>query len=445
MKRLVLVVAAILVAALLLAAAFWSNGRGASLFDLSAGSGVERIIEGPEGRGTEMPTPVSAGPGAGTTETTASPSQVATAEPAGPDEVSTPTPAAEEPRSRQRIEGIWLNEEEVEALPPLPAEILEWAERSIRIRIGDQDNQADAVVVAAAYACLKTGEEHHCERAREILQEVSSVDVLGRKTLALNRNLAGYVVAADLIDYRDPAFSKWLQELIHKETWNAWTDEWSVYHTAMAEPTNGGCHARAAVTAVALYTEDEALLNEVANRFHDWLGRSGEGWLWDMDESWWQSEQDPALYNGVNPAGATLLIDGDVRNVDGVLPEDMKRSGRPEYPFAEEGYVRECQQGMVATAWMLQRAGYPAFEWQDQAVLRSFRWFVEEAEGEYSGDDAGLPYLIRYVYGVDYTSDIARPGKNGLGFYDWTHGEGRLLINDDALQHTNTEGSINHE
>jgi len=127
----------------------------------------------------------------------------------------------------------------------------------------------------------------------------------------------------------------------------------------------------------------------------------------------------------VNPAGATLMIDGVPRNVDGVLPEDMKRSGRPEYPFPIEEYVRECQQGMVATAWMLHQAGYPAFEWEDQAVLRSFRWFVEEAGGEYRGDDAGLPYLIRAVYGVDYVTEPARPGKNGLGFYDWTHGEGQ--------------------
>ena len=443
MKRLVLVIAAFLFTAVLLAAAFWSTGRSASFLDLDAGSQVEQIVQGPGSQSTAVPVSDSSSEVTGETGATSATQMAAPQQPATG--VMTPTPGGEDTRTTRRIEGIWLNEREVEALPPLSAEIMQWAERSLRIRIGDQDNQADAVAVAAAYACLKSGEEHYCERVREILEELSAVDVQGRKTLALNRNLAGYVVAADLIDYRDPAFTKWLQELIHKETWNAWTDEWSVYHTAMAEPTNGGCHARASVTAVALYTEDEALLNEVANRFHDWLGRSGEGWLWDLDESWWQSEEGPALYNGVNPVGATLLIDGHVRNVDGVLPEDMKRSGRPEYPFPEEGYVRECQQGMVAAAWMLQRAGYPAFEWQDRAVLRSFRWFVEEAEGEYSGDDSGLPYLIRYIYGVDYTSDIARPGKNGLGFYDWTHGEGRFQFDDQTLQHSNSSGDINHE
>lgn len=246
-------------------------------------------------------------------------------------------------------------------------------------------------------------------------------DVPGMKTLAVSRNLAGYVVAASLVGDLDPAFAAWLQQAIHTRTWNAWTDDWSVYDAAMQEPSNGGCHARTTVTAVALYTGDMALLDQVANRFHDWLGRSAAGWRWDVDESWWQSATDPGEYNGVNPAGATLLIDGVPRNVDGVLPEDMKRSGRPEYPFPIENYVRECQQGMVATAWMLHHAGYPAFEWEDQAILRSFRWFVEEAGGAYRGDDSGLAYLIRAIYGVDYVVEPAQPGKNGLGFYEWTH------------------------
>lgn len=319
---------------------------------------------------------------------------------------------------------LWLAQEELAALSPLPDVIQRWAEQETPVRIGDQNNQGDAAAVAAAYACVYAGEQRYCDRARALIDEVANTNVIGMKTLALNRNLAGYVVAASLLGEQDPAFAAWLQEVLHARTWTAWTDDWSVYRSAMQEPSNGGCHARASVTAIALYTGDAALLDEVANRFHDWLGRSAAGWLWDEKESWWQSARDPDEFSGVNPAGATLLIDDMLHNVDGVLPEDMKRSGRPEYPFPVEEYVRECQQGMVATAWMLHQAGYPAFEWEEQAILRSFRWFVEEAGGTYRGDDAGLPYLIRAVYGVDYVTESARPGKNGLGFYDWTHAEG---------------------
>lgn len=333
-----------------------------------------------------------------------------------------PTPTPEESKLPA---AFWLAEEELAALPSLPDAIQNWAERETQVRIGDQNNQGDAAAVAAAYACIYAGERRFCDRVRALIREAANTDVWGMKTLSLNRNLAGYAVAASLLGEYDPAFAAWLQEAIHTRTWTAWTDDWTVYRSAMQEPSNGGCHARASVTAIALYTGDAALLDEVANRFHDWLGRSADGWLWDEKESWWQSASNPDEFNGVNPAGATLLIDGVPRNVDGVLPEDMKRSGRPEYPFPIEEYVRECQQGMVATAWMLHQAGYPAFEWEDQAVLRSFRWFVEEAGGEYRGDDAGLPYLIRAVYGVDYVTEPARPGKNGLGFYDWTHGEGQ--------------------
>jgi hypothetical protein len=416
MRRFLLALLAVVILAGLVASAFWLRTSSTPL--------------------REEPPPVGAPPAAATRSQTAEDSDTPGA---SIDARATPnarTPPA--PTSRARQAGaaaptptpsnipaeFWLTREELAALPPLPEHIREWAERDIRVRIGDQDNQADAVAVAAAYACANTGEQDYCDRVRALLEEVAGVDVTGMKTLALNRNLTGYVVAASLIDYHDPAFAAWLQEVIHAQTWNAWTDDWSIYRSAVQEPSNGGCHARAAVTAVALYTADAWLLEEMANRFHDWLGRSSAGWLWDRSESWWQSAAHPAGYNGVNPAGATLVIDGESRNVDGVLPEDMKRSGRPEYPFPVESYVRECQQGMIAAAWMLHRAGYPAFEWEDQAVLRSFRWFAEEAEGAYRGDDAGLPYLIRLVYGVDYATEQSRPGKNGLGFYDWTHGGG---------------------
>ncbi len=343
--------------------------------------------------------------------------------------LSTPaTPPTATLAEEAKPEAFWLAEEELAALPALPEAIRRWAEDDTDVRIGDQNNQGDAAAMAAAYACISAGERRACNRVRALIQEVVDTDVSGMKTLSLNRNLAGYVVAASLLGERDPAFAAWLQEAIHTETWTAWTDDWSVYRSAMQEPSNGGCHARASVTAIALYTGDTALLDKVANRFHDWLGRSAAGWLWDEKESWWQSAGHPGAYSGVNPAGATLLIDGVLRNVDGVLPEDMKRSGRPAYPFPVEEYVRECQQGVVATAWMLHQAGYPAFEWQDQAVLRSFRWFVEESGGTYRGDDSGLPYLIRAIYGGDYVAEPARPGKNGLGFYDWTHGEGAISL-----------------
>src|SRR5690606_14229794 len=119
--------------------------------DLDAGSQVEQIVQGPGSQSTAMPAPESSGEVAGETGATSA-TQVATPQHAATAGVMTPTPSGEDARTTRRIEGIWLNEREVEALPPLPAEIVQWAERSVRIRIGDQDNQADAVAVAAAYA-----------------------------------------------------------------------------------------------------------------------------------------------------------------------------------------------------------------------------------------------------------------------------------------------------
>lgn len=133
---------------------------------------------------------------------------------------------------------VWLSREELAALVPSPEAIIEWADRDERVELGDQENQADAVAVAAAYVCANTGEQRYCERAQALIEDAMGTDAAGMKTLALNRNLAGYVVAASILAYDDPAFSTWLREVIHAQTWHAWTDDWSVYRSAMQEPNN---------------------------------------------------------------------------------------------------------------------------------------------------------------------------------------------------------------
>jgi hypothetical protein len=122
---------------------------------------------------------------------------------------------------------------------------------------------------------------------------------------------------------------------------------------------------------------------------------------------------------GINPAGCTIAG----YPADGVLPDDQRRAGPFTWPPPQENYVWEALQGAVAQAWMLNRAGYPAFTWENQAILRAVAWLHGQANFPAAGDDRGTPWLINHVYGAAFpAASPAAPGKNGLGFYDWYFG-----------------------
>ena len=57
-------------------------------------------------------------------------------------------------------------------------------------------------------------------------------------------------------------------------------------------------------------------------------------------------------------------------SIDGVLPDDQRRGGPFEWPPPRENYVYEALQGATVQAALLSRAGYDAWDWGDQALLR---------------------------------------------------------------------------
>jgi hypothetical protein len=107
--------------------------------------------------------------------------------------------------------------------------------------------------------------------------------------------------------------------------------------------------------------------------------------------------------------------------VDGVIPEEQRRSGEFTWPAPQENYAWESLQGTVACAEILDRAGYDVWNWEDQAIGRAARWLHEQNNYPAEGDDTWLPHLINRSYGTSYPAPVpARPGKN-MGWTDWTH------------------------
>ena len=314
--------------------------------------------------------------------------------------------------------GLWISIEEVRTLPVAGAawENVHAAAQQDTSRpdISDQVDDTDVNVMAKALVFARTGNGVYREQVRQTLMAAIGTED-GGSTLALARNLIGYIVAADLIilpaypdDYS--RFRSWLAELTAKEL-----DGRTLTSTDEDRANNWGSHAGAARTAIALYLGDELDLARAAQVFRGWLGDRDSYAAFDYGELWWQCE--PANPVGINPLGCTI----DGYPVGGVIPDDQRRGGEFQWPPPKVNYVWGALQGALVQAELLHRAGYPAWQWEDQALLRAATWLYEQADYPAEGDDEWQPWLLNAAYGADFPVQTpARPGKN-MGWTDWTH------------------------
>jgi hypothetical protein len=250
--------------------------------------------------------------------------------------------------------------------------------------------------------------------------------------------LGGYAIAADLIKLGtfDPVFDTtvfrpWLMAARTAEAQSGGPSG-SVVSGQEKRPNNFGTHGSASRIAADLYLNDEEDLQRAIEVYKGWLGDRSSYAGFTYGELCYQSTPNTPV--GINPKGAILVIDGVQRNADGILPDDLRRSGCPaEYPWPKENYVWGALQGAVVAAELLQNAGYPAFEWEDQALLRALTWLHEEADYPAEGDDRWIPWIINYRYNSTFESSVPSTpsaasnvsvGKN-MGFADWTHQKAR--------------------
>lgn len=285
-------------------------------------------------------------------------------------------------------------------------------------RIADKVDDHDVRTLAVALVYARTEQPWLRRKAAEAIESAIGTERDG-DTLALARNLFAYVVAADLIDLRrydaafDGRFRAWLREVRVAEL-----EGRTLVGTHEERPNNWGTHAGASRAVVAAYLGDKRELARSAAVFKGWLGdRSAYAGFDYGNRSWQFNPKEPV---GVNPAGATI----DGYSVDGVLPDDQRRSGRFEWPPDRENYVWEALQGAVAQAQVLYRQGYPVWSWQDRAILRAVQWLHQSAGYPADGDDTWLPWLVNTVYRTSFpTRPPVLTGKN-MAWTDWTHGGG---------------------
>lgn len=323
---------------------------------------------------------------------------------------------------------IWLSAAEVQARPMSGAawyNLLSTADEPVgHPNLSDQDDETDLRVLAKALVHARTGITSYRTEVVAALRSIvteSSEDGTPEnpgRVLALGRNLAPYVISADVIDLPDldpvldAAFRSRLGELLTKDL-----DGRTLQSTHEDRPNNWGTMAGASRAAVAAYLGDTNELARTAQVFRGYLGDRAAyaGFSYDSDLSW---HCNPAAPVGINPLGC--MIEGI--DVGGALPDEMRRGDSFRWPPRRTNYPWEGLQGALVQAEILHRAGYDAWNWSDRALLRA-ALFLYGIGWPAKGDDEWQVWLLNHVYGTSFPVETsgARFGKI-MGWTDWTHG-----------------------
>lgn len=313
------------------------------------------------------------------------------------------------------VDGIWISTEELLALPiegPAWDAVLAAAQADAGTPdLSDQDQANNVRVLAKAYVCVRLDDAAMCDAVRTaVMAAIGTED--GGRTLALGRELAAYVIAADLVplsETDDATFRAWLVDVLDEEL-----DGQTLVSTHETRPNNWGTHAGASRLAAAIYLGDDAQIERCATVFRGWLGDRESYAGFEYGELDWQADADAPV--GINPVAASI----EGHDVDGVLPDDQRRAGAFAWPPPKENYVWEALQGAVAQAAMLERRGYDAFAWQDAALTRALVWLHDQAEYPAAADDTWVPHVVNAYAATSFPAELpSSPGKN-VGFTDWT-------------------------
>ncbi len=315
--------------------------------------------------------------------------------------------------------GIWISTAEVLQLPTTGTSWNEMkTEADLPAAAPNLSNQEDSLnvrVLAKALVYARTGLASYRDEVMQACMAIMGTEQNG-ETLALGRELAAYVIAADLVGLppeNDATFRAWLQAVL-KDTLN---DKRTLQSAHEERPNNWGAHCGASRAAIAAYLGDAAELARTALVFRGWLGK--RDWYADFSfgERWWQADSSAPV--GINPLGA--MIDG--HSVDGVLPDDQRRSGGFVWPPPHEDYVYEALQGALVQAVILYRAGYDVWNWENAALQRAFEWLYQHANFPAESEDRWQLYVINQYYHTNFAAPRpTRPGKN-MGWTDWIYGK----------------------
>lgn len=349
--------------------------------------------------------------------------------------------------------GLWLSQSEILDLPTSGTawtNLKTVADGSLGTpQISDQNNRHNMKTLAVAFVYARTGDDIYRVKARDAIMSAIGTECLpssdGVRTLALGRNLAGYVFAADLINLPDMGYTTKANPCNNKtENFEQWlthirTDvmpdngRWpTLIKTHENTSSNWGGFAGSSRIAASLYLGDTADVTEAAKIHRAYVDRAAY-----PTRSWGNYFQPTTEYDGANWAcgdiNTWLAINPSCTkngyNIDGALVEDISREASnvtllPQ-PSGSAGmsYSWEVLQGLMVQAEMLRRFGYEnLWTMPGQPLKRAMDFMVRAGWRNDSTVSYHVPWLANYHYGAGtYPTVNALYGRT-MGWSDWTHG-----------------------
>lgn len=400
--------------------------------------------------------------------------------------------------------GIWINKTELDNLPITGGDSrVDWWTRMkgaadaawpAEDLYTDGDHNIYTMAGALTFARLKPADgsadtyaDAMRTKVRDAIESVinQTIDNTNPNTRP-SRFIATYVISADLINLRDfdpelnDRFEDWLNTILYTD-FNTGGGAPSIYDQGYARATNTANMARTTLAAAFRYMGNNTELDKVALWTASFAGDATSrathatsitppNWQigtytvdpWstsDYSDSfgahyWQPTPGDTTTYYGILPTGSSKNDrNGSSVNLDGVSPGDWGRNGPfvtqdspytglpHDPPYSTTPYNWTTTRGLAPGILILQRAGYPAKDWGDQALKRlmdaNWRFYQNYSSRGWTwttdSTSEWVPPLINYIYGASYLNDFTRTSTFGIsgqgeniGWTQWTH-EGRVL------------------
>jgi hypothetical protein len=348
-----------------------------------------------------------------------------------------------------KTDGIWVSADELQSQPTSGSvwnDLVEhadggsiWGSRDLTPTLYINNGYHNVYTYANALVWARTGDDTYRNRARDEIAEIIAnwnTDLGDTRALPVGRNLGLYPISAELIDLAsfdarlDGEFRLWLADRLEQ----TYSDGRSLQSTHEDRPNNWGTMAGWSRVCGAIYLGDQDMLDSAALTHRGYLGEPEYFQNANYGDLGWQG--DPDNPRGINALGAVR----DGQDFDGLLADDHRRSvtyDGTNYPGEETHYTYEALESAAMTTIVLERAGYPAKSWSDEAIKRGVLKYKHLGEnypelGWHTWEPsnrANSPPLYNYMFGADGGWEMlnvttASPMRH-IAFTRWTH-DGRL-------------------
>lgn len=304
------------------------------------------------------------------------------------------------------------------------------------VDVSNQDETQDNVVLAMALVGVRTNNQAMIDKAKAALTASINTEATGsdsrHRWLAVGRNVGNLVIAADVLEIRSGPIYDWLAAF---KTRKLADDNSGVQKTlqevALQSGSNASMQEAFVLAAVAAYTNDKPLLDNVWIRFRRYLGDTTSPWTLQSNQfgDGWQNVNTDQMRVGILPAGSVkngLVTDGAVANDSG------RSNPTPKVPLtynSDSLYPWVGLNGAFSAATVFQRQGYPAYAFQDQALKRATVRIMEWKKAFGSDwwqvakkEDAKWFAHIAYNLPLEeYPISLPVGPHDLVGFNDWTH------------------------